>query len=111
MVARIGPKRLRSKAIPLFLREWREARSLTQEQLADRLDTTKATISRYETGSRDWTGQFVQAAAEALGIEVADMFRHPGSPSIDAMIRQAPPVVQRQAQAAVEAIVKTGTGR
>lgn len=34
------------------LRTWREAEGLTGEELADRLQTTAETVSRYERGTR-----------------------------------------------------------
>jgi transcriptional regulator with XRE-family HTH domain len=107
MVVRIGPKNPPRRA--LFLREWRLHRGLSQEQLAERLDTTKATISRVETGARDWTGGFVEAAAEALNIEVRDFFYPPTQPSIDARLQAVPEPLREQVRAVVDTMLKTGT--
>ncbi|WP_410052672.1 helix-turn-helix domain-containing protein, partial [Bradyrhizobium sp. SZCCHNR1064] len=41
MPPRIGPR----KPVRLFLAEWREKRGLTQQQLADRLETSDVTVS------------------------------------------------------------------
>ena len=54
-----------------FFREWREFRGLTQEQLAERITRTKATVSRIETGDIGYTREFLEAAADVLGT-------HPG---------------------------------
>lgn len=54
-----------------FIREWREFRNLTQEQLGERIERTKATVSRIETGEIAYTREFLEAAADALGT-------HPG---------------------------------
>lgn len=84
----------------IFLREWREYRNLTQEQLADRLETTAATISRIETGNRDYTGAFLEAAADALQCELKDLLmRNPLLEEEDPadMLRSLPPDDRRQA--------------
>jgi len=49
------------------LREWREAKNLTQEQLAERLNTTKGVISLLETGGRGLTNKWLRRIAVALG--------------------------------------------
>lgn len=109
MVQRIGRKN--AKPPRIFLREWREFRHMTQEQLANRLGTTKATISRIETGKRDYTGGFIAAAAEALNCEPADILaRDPNWPTLDDLMRTATEDQRRQARAVVEVLFrKTGT--
>lgn len=64
----------------IYLREWRKHRALTQEQLADRLDTSVPTISRWENGKMNWMGDALPAFAEALGCDIADLFRDPLKP-------------------------------
>lgn len=93
MIARLGPKR----PFKHFLREWREARHLTQEQLADRLDTGKDQVSRWENGKRGMTIEVQVAIAEALQIEPADLFRDPAAPSIDALLANSSADMRRKA--------------
>ena len=65
---RVGnPKRRRRH----FVREWRKFRGLTQEQLAERLRTTKANISRIENLHQGYTQDFLEACAYVLGTEPA----------------------------------------
>lgn len=73
MVTRIQPKR----DARFYLVEWRIERKLTLEQLAEKAGTTKQSISRWGTGKRDITLKSLVAVAEALNIEVADLFRDP----------------------------------
>jgi transcriptional regulator with XRE-family HTH domain len=87
MPARIGSRR----PVRLFLAEWRESRGLTQQQLADRLETSDVTVSRWETGKRKPDDDVKSAIAWVLGIEVVDLYRHPDQPSADALLRGAPP--------------------
>jgi transcriptional regulator with XRE-family HTH domain len=64
-----------------FLKEWRTHRGLTQQQLADRLETTKSVISALENGKQRWNQDLVELAAEALNCEPADLIvRDPTAP-------------------------------
>lgn len=103
MPARIGPKR----PIRLYIAEWRETRGLSQEQLGGRLGTkgvSGVTISRWETGTRLPDLRAQAAIAEALGIDVFDLRRHPDTPSADALLRDQPQEVRDQAIRLIEAI-------
>jgi len=86
MPPRIGPR----KPVRLFLAEWRDSRGLTQQQLADRLETSDVTVSRWETGKRKPDDDVKAAIAWVLGIELVDLYRHPNQPSADALLRGAP---------------------
>jgi len=86
MVTRIGPRN--PNKARLFLKEWREAKSLTQDQLAERIGTTKGTVSRMEGGTRDPNVGYLAAFAEAIGEEeVSVLFRSPGAPTRDELLR------------------------
>jgi transcriptional regulator with XRE-family HTH domain len=77
---RVGnPKRRR----PHFIRAWRKFRGLTQEQLADRLHTTNANISRIENLRQGYTQDFLEVCADVLGTDPAALIAHapPGSAS------------------------------
>lgn len=100
MPPRIGPKR----PIKLFLSEWRVHMGLTQQQLADRLETTHVTISRWETGKRQPDLKAQEALAEAMGIDAVDLRRHPEQPSADELLRGQPPEVIDQAMKLIRAI-------
>ena len=92
MPARIYPRR----APKLYLAEWRDDKGLTQQALADRLNTSDVTISRWETGKRRPDIDAQEAIAEALGIEAVDLRRHPAQPSADALLRDQPPELVAQ---------------
>ena len=53
----------------LRLREFRERRFLTQQDLADKIGTTKANISLLESGSQQPRPSTIKRLAEALGVE------------------------------------------
>lgn len=104
MVERIGPRKPRQRP---YLREHRKARGWSLDELAARLDTTAATISRYETGKRDYPGGFQAAAAEVFGISEADLYRLPDQPSLDAMVENEPPAVREAARAMIKALLES----
>ena len=106
MVARIGPRNARPFRV--FFKEWREHRGLTQEKVADRLDTTKATVSRMESGKTQFNRGYVEALAEALDCEPNDLFHPPDRPSIDDLLRKASPEDRARVISIVEAYLKTG---
>ncbi len=83
------------------------ARGLSQQQLADRLDTSKGQISRWESGGRAMSGDVIAALADALSIDPGDLFRDPSAPSIDALLARAPAHVRETAAELVKALLKT----
>lgn len=80
----------------VYLREWREYLDLTQEQVADRIDTTKGTVSRMEINTREPNLGYLAAFAEAIDREVADLFRDPARPTQDDLLREASPEQARE---------------
>lgn len=101
-VTRIGPKQPRKR----YLAEWREARGLTQAQLAGRLNVADMTVSRWETGKALLNTGVVEAWAEALGIEPEDLWHHPDTPSADSLLRGQPPEIREQVFQIIRAIRK-----
>jgi Zn-dependent peptidase ImmA (M78 family)/transcriptional regulator with XRE-family HTH domain len=57
----------------------RDARGLTQSELAEKLDVKQGTLSKYETGMHDPPTEFVSVLAESLGFPSA-FFYEPGRP-------------------------------
>jgi transcriptional regulator with XRE-family HTH domain len=104
MAERIGPKR----PIRLYLAEWREFRKLDQEQVADRMGVTAATISRHETGERSSNEGYLAALAEALDCHPTDFWRDPAQPSADDLLRDMPEDQRAQVLRIIQTF-KTGT--
>lgn len=63
----------KNKPRPTFIKEWRKHRGLTQEQLGDRLGLTQATVARIEQGKIAYTQPVLEAMADALRCEPADL--------------------------------------
>jgi transcriptional regulator with XRE-family HTH domain len=94
-----------------FIRAWREFRGLTQEQLADRLSTTKANISRIENLRQGYTQDFLEACADALRTDAASLImRDPSDPAgFWSIWDQAKPGQRRQIVEIARTLTKTGT--
>jgi transcriptional regulator with XRE-family HTH domain len=101
-------KRIQPDApLKLYLAEWRDRRGMSQEMLAERMGTTKASISRWENGDRDVTGKVIAAMAAALNLEPVQLFRHPSQSSIDDMLAVVSPELRQQAYAVLGALLKS----
>lgn len=56
-----------------FLKEWRVHRGYTQDRLAEMVGLSKPHISLLERGGRQYTQELLEAFAEALRCEPADL--------------------------------------
>ncbi|MDY5782434.1 MAG: helix-turn-helix transcriptional regulator, partial [Gemmiger sp.] len=65
------------------LRQIREERGMTQEQLAEFLGTTKQVISRYETGQRVPKLTVAQEYARRLGVTLDRIAGDPGAQGLE----------------------------
>jgi transcriptional regulator with XRE-family HTH domain len=96
-----------------FIREWREFRGLSQERLADRMGITRGYVSQVERGVRRYDQYFLEAAADALSCEPADLImRDPTqAAALWSIWDQIPPTQREQAVRVLEtfAAKKTGT--
>lgn len=91
-----------------FIREWRQHRGLTLEQLADRLDMTPSHMSMLERGQRAYTQETLEAVAEALQTDAASLLmRNPTDPdAIWSIWDQAQPGERRQIVEVARALLK-----
>jgi transcriptional regulator with XRE-family HTH domain len=91
---------------PFFLKEWRDIRGLNQAELGEKIGVEGPTISRWETGAMNWTGERIYALADALGIEPDELFRDPSLPEARTVrtMRAMAPALQEQAARVVEAL-------
>jgi transcriptional regulator with XRE-family HTH domain len=103
MPTKIFPRRPRR----VYLPEWREAKSLTQKQLADRIGTDVMTISRWENHRVAISTDTLAVLAEALGgdlMEPEDLYHHPDQPTPNQLLRDQPPDVIESAMKMLRAI-------
>lgn len=96
-----------------FIREWRKHRLLTLERLAERLNVTASSISQLERGETGYTQPLLEALAEALNCEPADLLmRDPKSePGIFLVWSKIPESDKERAIEILKTFVpKKGTG-
>ncbi len=55
--------------VRLYLREWREHRGLTQQQLAERAGIALPNLSRIEDGQMRWHSELLEQMALALDLD------------------------------------------
>lgn len=96
---------------PHFIKEWREYRNLTQDQLAERLPISKATLSRIENRKIPYSQDFLEACAEALRCEPADLImRNPlSTDAVWSIWDQIPPAERDHAIEVLKTFRRTGT--
>lgn len=86
-------------------------RGLSQEQLADRLETSVASISRIENGTQPYTQDVLEALAEALATDPASLLmRDPTDPeAIWSIWEQAKQGERTLIEELARSVIKTGT--
>lgn len=102
------------RQIRTYFKEWRKAKHLTQEQLAERLGTSKTRISMKERGKEGWDNGYLAALANALGIEepASLIMRNPLEEdavwSLQDHLKKATPAARQRILSVVETLLKTG---
>ena len=99
------------KRRPTFFKQWRIHRQLSQERLAERLDTSVASVSRIETGRQPYTQDYLEALASALQTDPASLLmRNPEDPeAIWSIWDNAKQGERKKILDMARSIVKTGT--
>jgi transcriptional regulator with XRE-family HTH domain len=99
-------------ARPFYLKQWREYRGLSQQRLADRIESSKGYISDLERGNRRYNQDLLEALADALSCEPADLLmRDPTDPSgIWSVWDQVPTVERPRIVAVIRALMGDKTG-
>lgn len=94
-----------------YIREWRKFRGLTQDQLAERIGISKPYLSKIETGARRYDQPFLEAAADALRCDPADLIvRDPTDPQgLWSIYEQLSPVERTKLVAMAQLLKGTGT--
>lgn len=63
-------------ALGSLLKEYRERQGLKQSDIAEKLGTTKAAISNYESGYRAISAKALKDYCKAIDISVDEIFKH-----------------------------------
>jgi DNA-binding XRE family transcriptional regulator len=93
----------------LFLKEHREAKGMSAEAMAAKLGIERESVYRLEREAYTRLNPEKQFAyARVLNIEPEDLWRAPGSPSLDAMVAGSPPEIKALAADIVRRLVNKG---
>lgn len=76
------------------IRKFREARGLTQPQLADLAGTTQGHLSRIERGTKEASGRMLRRIAAALGIAEDELHRRQANAEVFAPKHRAAPLLE-----------------
>lgn len=75
-----APFQQRRHKLTIYFREWRKEKKLTQQQLAERIGTSKTRVSMKENGDEGWDDSYLAALSEALSVDPASLLmRDPNS--------------------------------
>jgi len=110
MAKQVRPRFKENKARH-YIKAWRKHRRLTQEQLAERAGVSTGNISHLENGNQNYTQPMLEAIAEALQCEPADLLmRDPTQPeAIWTIWEKLDQPAKNQAIQILETFRKTGT--
>jgi len=94
-----------------FIRQWRQHRHMSLEQLAARIPMDKGNLSRVERGLLPYNQEMLERLADALNIDAASLLiRNPSEPeAIWSLWDRAKPGVRRQIASVAETLIRTGT--
>lgn len=101
------------KRPPHYLREWRKHKGLTQQQLADAVDTSKSQISELERYNLQLSPKWLRKLAPVLGIQQGYILdHHPDDLDNDIVDIWAriPERDREQAARVLRSFAPTGTG-
>lgn len=77
----LAPRKTATAFRMTFIRNWRNHRKRTLEELADKIGITHASLSRIETGKQPYSQPILEALAEELATDVPSLLsRDPGDP-------------------------------
>ena len=65
-----------SLAIPTFIKQWRNHRGLTQEELGEQVGLTTSSVSQLENGKQGFTDGSLAKYARALGCSPLQLLAH-----------------------------------
>lgn len=96
---------------PNYIRQWRQHRRLSLEQLAARVPMDKGNLSKVERSLLPYNQEMLERLADALATEPASLLmRNPTDPSpIWSLWDRAKPAVKRQIEEVAAALLRTGT--
>ena len=101
MVTRIGPRRAKR----LFIKEWMDAKEVSDERAANRIGVARETVYRWRKEQHRLNPEKIALLASALDMEPEEFHRPPGRRSLDALVKNAPDDLHKMAVDIVERLL------
>lgn len=92
----------------LYIDEWMEELLLNDEKVGEIMGKSRTTVWRWRTEQHRLNPEKIAAMAVAMGLEPEDLWRPPGRPSIDAIVKDETEDGVRRIANAVRALLKAG---
>jgi len=111
LMKRVQPRLKKRQYRRTFIREWRQHRNMTLEQLGERLEMTASHLSMLERGERGYTQETLEAIADALMTDAASLLmRDPTREDADySLWDQALPAERKLTLEILKTVRKTGS--
>lgn len=90
----------------LFLKENREAKGISAETMAEKLGIERESVYRLEKKFGRIKAETQAQYAAALGLEPEDLWRPPGTPSLDSLVAGAPDDLRQMAADIVSRLMR-----
>lgn len=97
------------KQARLFIREWIEFKKLDQRRVAERMDIKDGTVSKLINGHMQMTLTWLAGFADALDVEITDLFRDPNRPTQQDLLSGLNEEKRQQAEDYLKYLAATGT--
>ena len=81
----------------LFIKDWMDHLEVSDQELGDRLGHPRVTIWRWHKEQRRLSPNKIKEIAAGLRIPVDNLYRRPGEISLDAIIKEAPELLEEAA--------------
>lgn len=72
-----------------YLREWRNYKGMTLQEVGDKVGVHRSQISNWETGGRKLNEEKLILFCDAIGINLMQIYNLPNFESIDALLEKA----------------------
>ena len=102
MVTQIG----KGRRVHLYIKEWMDAREVSDEKMAGRIGVARETVFRWRTEQKRLTPEKIAMLAEAMDLQPSALWSPPSSPSVDALLQGASADVRAMAYDVVQRMLK-----
>lgn len=93
----------------LYIDEWMSHLGLNDDTLAEKIGTNRVTMWRWRSEQNRLNPLKIARIAKGMGIAPEDLWRPPGRPSLDSLVKEADDETVQRAADVVRIMLKTGS--